>query len=67
MTRPDPSKATWRKSSHSDSYSQDCVEVAQVDRLVAVRDSRDPDGPVLTFAPSTWRGFLTEIKTSALT
>lgn len=67
MTRLDPSGVTWRKSSFSESKEQDCVEVARVDQLVAVRDSKDPHGPVLTFTPSVWSGFLTEIKAITLT
>ncbi|KAB2371858.1 DUF397 domain-containing protein [Actinomadura montaniterrae] len=43
--------AQWRKSSHSASNGGNCVELAgagadAVD-VVAVRDSKDPDGPVL--------------------
>ncbi|WP_322725999.1 DUF397 domain-containing protein [Streptomyces spongiae] len=26
---------------------------------VPVRDSKNPDGPVLAFAPSAWKAFLT--------
>lgn len=63
MTRLEPSRVTWRKSPFSDSKTQDCVEVAWVDWLVAVRDSKNPDGPVLTFTPATWHGFLTGIRT----
>jgi hypothetical protein len=38
---------TWRKSSHSGSDGGECVELAGVDGKVAVRDSKDPHGPVL--------------------
>ena len=37
--------AMWRKSSHSGSNG--CVEVAQGDDQIAVRDSKDPSGPML--------------------
>ncbi|MFC4893705.1 DUF397 domain-containing protein [Streptosporangium amethystogenes subsp. fukuiense] len=30
--------------------------------LVLVRDSKDPEGPVLSFAPSEWDAFLGMIK-----
>nr|WP_030172927.1 DUF397 domain-containing protein [Spirillospora albida] len=40
----DLSSAKWRKSARSDSSGGDCVEVAGVGSVVAVRDSRDPDG-----------------------
>jgi hypothetical protein len=48
----------WVKSSLSFANG-DCVEVARLpDGLVAVRDSKDPDGPVLRFTPAEWAAFL---------
>lgn len=38
-----------------------CVEVADCHCGVLVRDSKDPDGPVLSFSTDAWRGFLTDI------
>ncbi|MFF4414901.1 DUF397 domain-containing protein [Streptosporangium sp. NPDC001559] len=63
----------WRRSSLSNANGGQCVEVATVDgaqaevradadRLFLVRDSKDSDGPVLTFTPSEWAGFLGAIK-----
>jgi hypothetical protein len=46
----------WRKSSHSGDEGA-CVEVAVVPGAVAVRDSKDPHGPLLTFPPSAWTAF----------
>lgn len=46
----------WRKSSYSGSDGGDCVEVAAcpcADRI-HVRDSKVPDGPILTLAPASW-------------
>ncbi|MFA1542944.1 DUF397 domain-containing protein [Actinomadura monticuli] len=54
--------ATWRKSSQSGSQGADCVEIAQTAEVVAVRDSKDPDGPVLTFGPRAWSAFLHHLK-----
>jgi hypothetical protein len=34
------------------------VEVAFVDRQVAVRDSKDRQGPVLLFTPAEWEAFV---------
>lgn len=48
----------WRKSSRSGSNSGACVEVATLPDRVLVRDSKDPDGPVLTFTPGEWRAFV---------
>jgi hypothetical protein len=66
MTRLDLSHTVWRKSSHSDSGEGTCVEVARAERLVAVRDSKNPDGPVLAFTPGEWHDFLAEIRTGDL-
>jgi hypothetical protein len=46
----------WRKSSFSFSNGN-CIEVAD-GQLVAVRDSKDPSGPVLAFSPAAWRAFI---------
>jgi hypothetical protein len=53
----------WRKSSYSGNGGGNCVEVATgIPCTVAVRDSKDPHGPVLTVAPGAWRGFIAEVK-----
>jgi uncharacterized protein DUF397 len=52
--------ATWRKSSHSGNNG--CVEVLHGDDQVAVRDSKDPSGPVLLFTPLEWRAFLAGVR-----
>ncbi|WP_082875900.1 DUF397 domain-containing protein [Nocardia pseudobrasiliensis] len=45
------SEAAWYKSSRSKA-DRACVEVAHLDAgLVGVRDSKDPTGPALIFAP----------------
>lgn len=48
---------TWRKSSHSSSNPQ-CVEVARTPNAVAVRDSKDPNGPALLVSHATFARFL---------
>ncbi|MEU4333768.1 DUF397 domain-containing protein [Micromonospora lupini] len=51
--------ARWRKSTRSNGSGGACVEVADnLPGLVAVRDSKDPTGPVLVFAPDAWRAFV---------
>jgi hypothetical protein len=47
----------WRKSSHSGSDGGDCVEVAAHPAAIHVRDSKDPEGPALTFTPAQWAAF----------
>jgi Domain of unknown function (DUF397) len=58
--------AGWRKSSYSNGGQQgSCVEVARnLPSIVAVRDSKDPGGPVLTVAPAEWRTFIAGVKAS---
>jgi hypothetical protein len=54
----------WRKSSHSASNGGNCVEVAAaLPAAVAVRDSKDPDGPKLIFIPEAWAAFTATIRT----
>jgi len=53
----------WRKSSYSTDQGN-CVEVARnLPRVVAVRDSKDPDGPKLTLTPASWQSFTASLKT----
>ena len=48
---------SWRTSSYSSSNGGDCVEVGTAPRTVAVRDNKDPAGPVLAFTPGRWQDF----------
>lgn len=53
----------WRKSSYSGGNGGNCVEVARsLPGAVAVRDSKDGDGPVLTFAADEWEAFTTGVR-----
>jgi Domain of unknown function (DUF397) len=53
--------SVWRKSSASSSNSN-CVEVRRPGDEVDVRDSKDPDGPVLSFGPGEWATFVAGVK-----
>jgi hypothetical protein len=64
MPSPLQPSATWRKSRHSGSGNA-CVEVAQLDVGVAVRDSRDPHGSRLLLSRVAWSMFIVEIKQRA--
>lgn len=56
----DLSSAVWRKSTRSGDNGGACVEVAtNLAGIVAVRDSKDVHGAVLTFSPATWARFVT--------
>jgi hypothetical protein len=62
--------AAWRKGSRShEGTTADCVEVLAVrpaGRMVAMRDSKNPEGAVLCFSDPEWTAFLSRIKTGAL-
>lgn len=51
----------WRKASAS-GQGANCVEVAPVRDGAAVRDSKDPSGPVLRFSAETWRAFIAGVR-----
>jgi hypothetical protein len=62
MTEIDLSCAVWRKSSRTH-QNGNCVEAAtNLHGVVAVRDSKDPDGPKLLLACPAWTAFLQGIK-----
>lgn len=56
----DLSKAEWHKSSHSSASG--CVEIAQIDGYVVIRDSKNQQGPTLEFTPVEWRAFLLGVR-----
>ncbi|TCB98316.1 DUF397 domain-containing protein [Micromonospora zingiberis] len=59
----DLSNARWRKATRSGTSGGECVEVADdLGGVVAVRDSKDPSGPVLAIDPTAWRAFLEHAK-----
>ncbi|MET8872287.1 DUF397 domain-containing protein [Nocardia sp. NPDC004604] len=52
----DLSDAIWRKA--GDGTGKDSVEVALLaEGHVALRDGKNPDGPVLVFTPGEWTAF----------
>ena len=62
MNALDLPAAVWHKSTYSNAQSN-CVEVAaNLAGIVAVRDSKDPHGPALIFAPAEWEAFTTGVK-----
>ena len=49
---------TWQKSSRSGPTGGNCVEIAALPGGdVAMRNSRDPDGPALVFTRAEWDAF----------
>ncbi|WP_322768854.1 DUF397 domain-containing protein [Frankia sp. Cr1] len=64
--RPAPSAPApappWRRSSFSRGAEMTCVDVAFAPGEVAVRDSKDPAGPVLRFSPREWEVFVRGVR-----
>lgn len=53
----------WRKSSYSNQDGGACVEVSDdLTRIVPVRDSKNPQGPVLAFPASGWLAFVSRLR-----
>ncbi|MBD0837338.1 DUF397 domain-containing protein [Streptomyces sp. TRM68416] len=57
-------ESNWRKSSYSSDQGGDCVEVAE-STTIAIRDSKNPAGPILTIDPATFTTFLNWAATDA--
>jgi hypothetical protein len=69
MRESDLSRAKWRKSSYSNGTGGSCVEITELTspasdnkHAVAVRDSKDPQGPVLALTARQWRTFTAGVK-----
>ena len=62
------SNVTWRKSSYSNPDGGACLEVAgnAPAPVVPVRDSKNPEGPALTFPASAWSAFVVAVRRDEL-
>ncbi len=61
-----PVNVDWRTSSFSNGAGGMCVEAAAFDGGVVVRDSADPDGPVLAFSKAEWAAFVDGVENGEL-
>jgi hypothetical protein len=59
---PNLFRAVWRKSTRSGDNGGNCVEVANLDDAVAVRDSKHPDDGALVFSRAEWATFVDATK-----
>jgi len=64
MVAPEIDPSLWHKSSRSAANGA-CVEVAELAAAVAMRDSKDPRGPVLWFDRESWAGFIGAVRDGA--
>jgi hypothetical protein len=58
---PEPDAVRWTRSTRS-GHAGNCVETAQIGGRVAVRDSKDPAGPGLSFSYDAWRSFVAGVR-----
>ena len=62
-----PHPLTWRKSTYSGPNDENCVEVAPLAKgMLAMRDSKNPNGATLTFTSREWKRFIIQIKSSQI-
>jgi hypothetical protein len=52
----------WRKSTYSGSNGGGCIEIADHNDSVLVRDTKDRSGPALRFGTAAWRRFTDQVK-----
>ncbi|MFE6691913.1 DUF397 domain-containing protein [Streptomyces sp. NPDC057743] len=57
----------WHKSSHSSDEGGNCLEVAASPTTIHIRDSKNPDGPMLTLPAAAWGAFITDVTTDIAT
>jgi Domain of unknown function (DUF397) len=51
----------WRTSRYTNGQGA-CVEVGQASPAIAVRDTKDREGPELAFSPASWKAFTRRVK-----
>ncbi|WP_345600808.1 DUF397 domain-containing protein [Streptomyces coacervatus] len=52
------SSIQWRKSSYSNGMGGECLEIAELTEVVAIRDSKVTSGPQLILSTAAWQGFI---------
>ncbi|WP_329149297.1 DUF397 domain-containing protein [Streptomyces sp. NBC_01456] len=66
-TTPDQAVIAWRKSSYSNGGDANCIEIADgFPGAVPVRDSKNPEGPVLLFPTAAWSAFIGGVRADRL-
>ncbi|MEU5364769.1 DUF397 domain-containing protein [Streptomyces sp. NPDC005925] len=57
-SEPAADEVSWSKSSYSSGSGGDCVEVADADTAVLIRDSKRPDAAILNVSTAQWAAFV---------
>lgn len=63
MTRPDPaplSALAWRVAQRCN--GGECIRIAANGDMVLIGDSKNPDGPVLSYSAAEWQAFVEGIR-----
>ncbi|HZB31425.1 MAG TPA: DUF397 domain-containing protein [Streptosporangiaceae bacterium] len=55
-------KLNWRKSTRSSNGGDTCVELARTPRSIALRDSKNPDGPYIEVSRRSLGRLLADVK-----
>ncbi|MGH3243786.1 MAG: DUF397 domain-containing protein, partial [Spirillospora sp.] len=59
MNAPELTQLTWRKSSHSGGHEGNCIEIADLNDRIAIRDSKSPHPAHLTLTRQNFTALLT--------
>ena len=62
---PGPLAPHWFKSSYSGGSGTECVECARMSEGTLVRDSKDPNGPMVTVGSVAWESFIRQLNRQA--
>jgi hypothetical protein len=57
LSQDERAALSWLKAQAS-SHNGQCVEIASADGKIAMRDSKNPDGPILIYTPAEFSAFL---------
>lgn len=63
MDSSHPGRLVWRRSRKCDGGA--CVEVAELDAVIMIRDSAEPGSTPLTVSHDVWRDFVSWVRNSA--
>lgn len=61
-TNLDLTSVRWRRSSYSGNTGGECVEIADLESGIAIRDSKNPAHGILTLAPEAWAALVAYVR-----
>ncbi|TDD79817.1 DUF397 domain-containing protein [Actinomadura rubrisoli] len=61
MNTPEPPQTRWRKSTHSGANEGECVEIADLNGHIGIRDSKTPHSGHLTLTRRNFTTLLTHL------